>query len=1146
MTIGPPAAETAPGTRGPSGLCYRAAVESRGAPAGAPRSDRALAALKINLLGRFEVVRGEAPVPPSAWRRRRPADLLKLIALAPGHRVARDRVIETLWPDKDPSIGSNNLHRALYDLRQVLGGRWVDVHRGLVAMRPDAWVDVDAFEAAVAAGRLEALGAAVGLYKGDLSPEDLASPWLGPRRAALRRAFAEAALPLARDLVGRGDGPAAVPLLRRLLAVRPESEEAHRLLMRLLAQSGRRADSLRQYDACELALRAAALGAPGPETRALRDSIQRGEVGPSLSRAPFDGQRRAARRLLGVADPPPLRGRTAALLLVESMVEQGSGALLVLGEAGVGKTRLAVEGARIAQDHGAAVLAGVPGGWGPAPYSVLAGAIEDWQEAAGAAGLDPFASLPPSPPEAQKLWLTGSVERALKAAGGGRPVYLLVDDVQLADESSLNLLHHLARSARALRLMLVCTCREDEVRAGSPVQTFLAHLDCERLAVGVRLGRLGLEATREQLADLMRSPPADPLLRQVYRATDGNPLYTEEVARALEATGNLALPESPAAAIRARVARLGPKVEALLSAAAAAGQRFEVEVVRPVSGLTAHDLLEAVEACLEARLLEEHGGGYHFHHSLVRDAVYQAVSPRRRLELHRAIADAIEARAAGEVEEASEALAFHRRSGEQWGAAFRHLAAAGHRAAARGGLAEATSLYQQALEVADAAEASGLEQLELLEALGRIQLALAETGGATRTFRAAAELSGPGGWRPDAEQRARARRQQALGLVAAGRPEEAEPLLEAALVEAEGGPGGEAAEILWVRASLAWHRGDPRAAAAQADRCAAEADRIGDPEMGARCREAAALALGGREPGGAGPWDEAADPFDLHLALWEVALAGGRPLAEIEVAVGVFGERALRRSAPRQLAVARAIEGALALERGRFDAAEAALRAAAAWAREAGFALGEAFALERLGVLLGARGRIEEGLDVLGVGMLVAERAALRRHALTRVHVALVRNRLAAGAVYAAEDFARESSATAARQGGCAVCDALLRPELVRVALSRGKLDEAEREAADFEALAARRTSAVLAPMARLARGRVLAARGATGEALAALQEARQAFLGLGYAYEATRALQVEARVLAAGGAAWAEEARRIGAEAAEDLAAIGAVAADA
>jgi DNA-binding SARP family transcriptional activator/tetratricopeptide (TPR) repeat protein len=1128
-------------------------VERAASRARAPLLDRARAALKVHLLGRFEVVRGDVPIPVSAWRRRRPADLLKLLSLAPGHVLARDQVIEALWPDKDPSSGANNLHRALYDLRQVLGGRWVNVDRGFIAMRPDAWVDVDAFEAAVATGRVEGFAAAVALYRGDLSPEDQESPWLAPRRAALREAFAEAAFPLARELGGRGEGAAAVPMLRRVLDVRPSSEEAHRLLMRLLAESGRRADSLRQYDACELALRAAALGSPGIETRALREAIQRGEVGPNPSRSPFDGYRRAARRLLGVIEPPPLRGRTAALLLIESMVERGSGTLLVLGEAGVGKTRLAVEGARIAQERGATVLAGVPGGRGPggrgpAPYSVLASALDDWQEASGAPGTDPFASPPRGPPDLQKLRLIEAVEAALVAAGAGRPVYLVVEDVHLADESSLTLLHSLARSARAHKLMMVCTCRDTEVRAGSPVQTFLAHLDCERLALGLRLARLGLEATREQLGDLLRAPLAETLLEQIYRVTDGNPFYTEEVARAFEATGRLAIHESPAAAIRARVARLGPRVEAFLAAAAAAGQRFDFDVVRPVSGLTAHDLLDIIEACLQARLLEEQGGGYNFHHSLVREAVYEALPAGKRLELHRAIADAVEERAAaaGGVEEASEALAFHRLAAEQWEPAFRHLVAAGHRAAARGGLSEASALYRQALEVAGPAGAAGPERLDLLEALGRLQLALAETAGAVATFRAAAELSGPDGWRPDTEQRARSRRGEALALVAAGRPEEAEPLLAAALAEVEGDPGGEAAEILWTRAALAWHLGNPGAAATLADRCAGEADRIGDPEIGARCREVGALAQGGRGAWSDGPSDEAAEPIHLHLALWEAALAGGRTLADVEAEVAVFGERARRRGAPREMAVARAVEGAIALEGGRFAAAEAALRQAAALAGEAGFALGETFALERLGVLLSARGRFDEGLDVLGTGLLTAERASLRRHALTRVHVALARNRLASGSVYAAEDFARESSETAARQGECAVCDALLRPELVRVALERGKLDEAEREAADLEALAARRSSRSLTPLARLARGRVLAARGATGEALASIREARQAFLALGYAYEAARALQLEARVLAAGGEPWAEEASRVAAEAAEVLAAIGAVPADA
>src|SRR5512147_1911685 len=153
-------------------------------------SDRPAPALRLFLLGRFEVVRADAPIPPQAWRRRRPADLLKLVALAPGHVLARDAAIDTLWPDKDPASGANNLHRALYDLRQILGGRWVDIERGQVRLRADAWVDVDAFERALADG--DASGA-VALYRGDLALEEAPdghaaahAPGLQGRRAALR------------------------------------------------------------------------------------------------------------------------------------------------------------------------------------------------------------------------------------------------------------------------------------------------------------------------------------------------------------------------------------------------------------------------------------------------------------------------------------------------------------------------------------------------------------------------------------------------------------------------------------------------------------------------------------------------------------------------------------------------------------------------------------------------------------------------------------------------------------------------------------------------------------------------------------------------------------------------------------------------
>src|SRR5512140_918049 len=116
----------------------------------APQVARAAAPLKVFLLGRFEVLREDGPVPGDAWRRRRPADLLKLLAITPGRSLARDRAIHALWPGKDAASGANNLHRALYDLRQIVGGRWVDLDHGRVFLSQDVWLDIDAFELSAA------------------------------------------------------------------------------------------------------------------------------------------------------------------------------------------------------------------------------------------------------------------------------------------------------------------------------------------------------------------------------------------------------------------------------------------------------------------------------------------------------------------------------------------------------------------------------------------------------------------------------------------------------------------------------------------------------------------------------------------------------------------------------------------------------------------------------------------------------------------------------------------------------------------------------------------------------------------------------------------------------------------------------------
>ncbi|HEY6100506.1 MAG TPA: transcriptional regulator, partial [Anaeromyxobacter sp.] len=441
---------------------------------------------------------------------------------------------------------------------------------------------------------------------------------------------------------------------------------------------------------------------------------------------------------------------------------------------------------------------------------------------------------------------------------------------------------------------------------------------------------------------------------------------------------------------------------------------------------------------------------------------------------------------------------------------------------ARAGLREALAFYAEAVALSGADD--GPARLELLDAMGRVQLGLGEVAGAARAFQQAARLLVPGGFRPDAALRAEAHRFAALALAAAGHLRSAHAEIEEGLAAAGTADGGAAAPLLHLRAQLLWHEERHLEARAAAEACVAAAVEGGDADLIARGGDMLALAraamgapLTAPDRGPApGPRDAEAvpveHPFDVHLSLWDRDLVSGDAAAVARLAA-LHAERARMRAAPDAVAVARFGEGAAALALGRLDAAEAALRDALRGHRAAGFALGEALALERLAALFTVSGRGDEALELIDDGLVVAERATLRLHALTRLHATEARNRLAAGALYAAEDAWREASETAARHGECVSCDAAFRPEAVRVLLTRGRVADAEREAAQLEGIAARRGGRVLEAVAATARARLGIALGDRGAALAALAGARVAFADAGQRMEAARCARLEARL---------------------------------
>jgi predicted ATPase/DNA-binding SARP family transcriptional activator/DNA-binding CsgD family transcriptional regulator len=312
--------------------------------------------LRIRLLGGFRVSVGSRTIEESGWRLRKAASLVKLLALAPGHHLHREQVMDRLWPDLSPKAAANNLHRALHVARRTLepaaSSRYLRLRDEELALCPSGrvWVDVEAFEEAAATARRArepaAYRAALDLYAGDLLPEDRYEDWAETRRAWLREEYLALLAELAGLYEQRRELEQAVGAFRRALSVEPAREVAHVGLMRLYATSGQRGRALEQYERLSEALSREFGAEPDAASRHLHAEIAGGRFPPE--RPPDD---RPPEEPTGIRKHNLPAQRTSFVgrerELVELKRELAMTRLLTLtGAGGSGKTRLALEAAR--------------------------------------------------------------------------------------------------------------------------------------------------------------------------------------------------------------------------------------------------------------------------------------------------------------------------------------------------------------------------------------------------------------------------------------------------------------------------------------------------------------------------------------------------------------------------------------------------------------------------------------------------------------------------------------------------------------------------------------------------------------------------------------------------------------------------------
>jgi DNA-binding SARP family transcriptional activator len=311
--------------------------------------------LRIWLLGGFRTTVDGSAVADRSWRRNKAKAVVKLLALASGHRLHREQLMDVLWPDLAPEAAAGNLRKAVYFARQALAPEHLRVHGEMLGLEaPRLWIDVDAFEAAAEAGDLRS---AVELYGGDLLPEDRFEPWTEERREQLHAWFARRLLERARELEAVGDVHAAVAALERLAAVDPLSEEAAIGVIRAHALAGQRHLALRWYRQLEGRL-AGELGVePGAEARRLREEIAAGRFPPTAEP-------------VAVAAPPA----TAADRGTPASEERKLVTVLLL-DVPAPTTTLDPERARLELDRSAGLVTEVLESWGGTAERVVGGSV---------------------------------------------------------------------------------------------------------------------------------------------------------------------------------------------------------------------------------------------------------------------------------------------------------------------------------------------------------------------------------------------------------------------------------------------------------------------------------------------------------------------------------------------------------------------------------------------------------------------------------------------------------------------------------------------------------------------------------------------------------------------------------------------------
>jgi DNA-binding SARP family transcriptional activator len=746
-------------------------------------------AIEFRVLGPLEVSSGGRPLSING----KPASLLALLLVHANEVVSTDRLIDGLWGEAPPKSAAKLVQGYVSQLRRsLIARRGDDSVGGAVLTRPSGYVlrlepgqlDAERFRTMLDQGRMalgqgdaygasHILGDALGLWRGpplaDFAYERFAQEEIA-RLEELRligieeRVEADLALGRQADLVSELEG---------LIAHHPLRERLRAQLMLALYRCDRQSEALHAYQEARRMLVGELGLEPSRRLRDLEQAILRQDPTLDLARPRLappkpaeDGQEAFARRSGGV-----FVGREReieVLLRALGDVLAGTGRLLVIGgEPGIGKSRLAEELASAATERGAGVLWGRC--WeagGAPPYWPWVQAIRSHVretdtdqllrelDVDGAEIADVVADvrehvpdLGPSrivsDPQTARFRLFDAIAGFLKRVARVQPLMVVLDDLHWADEGSLRLLEFVARELAGARLLLVGTYRDVELSRRHPLSQTLAQLTRERLFERVVLRGLSSEDVAQFIEAACGSSAPRALVSAVHAQTEGNPLFVTEVVRLLTQEGELTperlsgseswsmrIPEGVREVIGQRLDRLSDQCNEVLAVASVIGREFGLDQLRRLLEDFSEDrLVHLLEEALLARVIEEATetiDRYQFTHTLIQEILADELSLTRRVRLHARIAEALEALYGEDADQHAAELAHHFAQAQTLlgpDKFIRYSLIAGESALAASAHEQALNHFERALAAKDGAEFDD-ETAALYFGRGRAQLAV--------------------------------------------------------------------------------------------------------------------------------------------------------------------------------------------------------------------------------------------------------------------------------------------------------------------------------------------------------------------------------------------------------------------------------------